>query len=774
MVTRVLSFLGAATLLMAAAAPAPARVTDDQVVRAINRGKEWLISQQQGDGSFHQNRGDSCLAFMTLAYMGMHPNRTVMSKALDYHMNLDPDVDFDGGAGSHNARGYTLPIRLMGLSYVHNKLLGKKRDRLRRRMYEDVERLRFGQATTGGWRYALEPNNDWDFSNSQFPILAFREANLVGIEVPPEPLFKARELYYAEQNQDGGYHYQTGDKSYGSMTAAGLASLYIIQDLLEPGSGCPCRGGHSPRTTSETDRRIDRALQWLSENFQGAANPQADGTPGSGRTHYWLYCVERVGIAAGYKYFGRHDWYAEGADFLVRSQGGAGNWSGKHGTMVDTCFSLLFLYKGRAPVLFNKVRFDGLWNQHRRDINNLTRYIERIKEQPFHWQIMELQAPLEELHEAPILYITAESVPNWGEPEKQKLRAFTDTGGTVLFEASCGNSEVKRWFRDFARDLWPEWRMKPLGPEHGVYTDPYPLKKRPELLGINDGMRTSVIFAIDDISCPWHTKAYASRAYLFQWGINLLAYATDRAELKQMRAKLSEREDIGMGRYGGPVRAGPKTSLRVARVRHSGNWEVNANYGGLRKLAEHVRNQVGVTVEVNEPSGKPYTTGGVAPADLSGYDAAYITGSEEFAFTSEEQAALKQYVDGGGFLLLEAAHGAPEFDQSFQTLAKAMGWEVRLLPTTHGLVTGRMDRALGYNMASDVAFRKALRFIRAGRRYAEFLGVFKDGRMVGVYSPLDIVFSSTPYEAYMCHGYRPPDARAAATNLMLYLTTRGQ
>ncbi len=744
-----------------------AAVTDDEVQRAIQRGKEYLISLQQPNGSFGEGKhgyGESCLIFMTLAYMGMHPNHPVMSKAVDFHLNLNPDTDMGG------RQGYALPMRVMGLSYVHNKFLesGSQRGIVRRKMYEDITRFKIGQATNGGWRYKLEPTDNWDFSVTQWPILAMREANIVGIEVPPEPLFRARELYYEKQNDDGGWDYQNG-QSRGAMTAAGMASLQIIADILEPGSGCPCQGGRSRQSKSSSERRIDRALEWLSRNFQADSPPHG----GHADTLYWLYCVERVGIAAGYKYFGQHNWYAAGAEYIVRKQGGNGSWSGKWGNQVGTCFALLFLYKGRGAVLFNKVRFDGEWNNHRRDINNLVRYIERDQERPFHWQIVELRAPLEELHEAPILYITAETVPAWGDAEKQKLRAFTDTGGTILFEASCGNPPVKRWFQDFAREVWPEWRLKPLGPDHGSYTDPWPLTRRPEVLGIHDGMRTAVFFALDDISCPWHTSALASRLYMFQWGINLLRYATDRAELHKMRAKLSVREDLASTKFASPVNPGPKSSVRIARVRHDGNWEVNANYGGLRKLVDAIRERAAVRLEVTEPNRKPFTEGGVAPADLAGYDAAYITGSRAFAFGPAEQQALKGYVDGGGFLWFEAAGGSPEFDRSLQKLAGDMRWQVKLLPTTHPLVTGRMGQALGYNLSADVDFRKALRFIRAARHYAEFMGVYENDRLIGVYSPLDVAFSATPYEAYKCKGYRPPDARAVATNVVLFLTTRG-
>jgi hypothetical protein len=759
-----------AVVVALASLPAtPARaVTDAEVLKAIEAGRAHLLGLAKPDGSFGGSGGDvagaggvSAVVFMTLAYMGEHPNRPAMSKGLDYLLNLDADQGFG------TRQGYCVPIRIMGFSYIHNKLLGDKRAAVRQKMQEDVLRLTVGQAINGGWRYALKGGNDYDFSVSQWPILAFREANLVGIEFPTDSLRKARELYYKLQHQDGGWHYQDKPVSYGSMSAAGAASLFIINDVLDPSSGCPCNAGRSRPPDAENEKHLDRALDWMSKNYTSAENPKSDGQPGRGRTLYWLYCAERVGIASGYKYFGNHNWYKEGVESLLKD-GKSGTW----GDTVNTCFALLFLYKGRAPVLFNKLKFDGIWNAHRRDLANLTSYIERAKEQQFHWQIVELKAPLEELHEAPILYITAESAPKWDEDPaaQKKLRQFTDTGGTILFEASCGNTGIRKWFQDFAKKVWPEWNLKPLGSDHGVFTFPTPLKQRPEILGIDDGIRTSVFFALDDISCFWQTRAVTSKDYLFKWGINLYTYATDSAPL---RAKLAGAEPK-TNRYAQPVKAGPQTTLKIARVKHGGDWSTGFNYGGFQKLAAAVKQKAGITLAVKETPQSNVKDIGVAPSALAGYTAAYITGANAITFTAEEKQALKDYVSKGGFLWFEGSCGSSAFEASLRQLAGELGWTLKLLPKEHGLTTGRLDPGLGYNLASGVEFRAGFRKARLGRNFAEFYGVFDGEKMIGVYSPLDVVFAATDYEAFNCRGYKPDDAAAVMTNLAVYMSTLKQ
>ena len=60
---------------------------------------------------------------------------------------------------------------------------------------------------------------------------------------------------------------------------------------------------------------------------------------------YFLWSVERVGVLYGHDKIGGVDWYALGADLLVRAQGQRGEWSAGAGVDVDTAFAVLFLCK---------------------------------------------------------------------------------------------------------------------------------------------------------------------------------------------------------------------------------------------------------------------------------------------------------------------------------------------------------------------------------------------------------------------------------------------
>jgi hypothetical protein len=759
--------------------PTPDEVTDEHVTRALEKGKKYLLGLQNPDGSFsHSVQWKNCytaLVLMTLAYMGEHPNRPYMREGINYLINLDANRAFGG------KEGYAVPVRVMALAYLYRHLTTEQRARARQVMTSDLNRIIRGQSGTGGWRYRFD-RSDQDFSATQWVLLAMYEAGRVGIEFPKEPLLKALKYYHRGQQADGGWPYQIGGPSYGAMTAAGLASLRIIEDLAYPASGCPCRRHRSQGGATENERRIAAALDWLSRHFAATVHPKWPFTSTNfDEVYYWLYCVERVGIACGYKHFGPHNWYREGAAFLLGKQQddgswlqiepsrreGVTNWAG--GRVPDTCFAMLFLYKGRAPVLFNKLRFRGVWNPHRTDLANLTRYIQRAKEQLFHWQIVDLAAPIEEFHDAPILFISSESSPRFTSDEKAKLRRFTDTGGTILLEASCGNLRVRRWARELIENVWPEWPLEPLGAEHPVYTEPYPLKQRPELLGIDDGMRVIVYYASDDISCPWHMRALLSKEYLFRWGINLFTVATDQAPL---RAKLADRGVAPADRYPETPKPGPRKELALARLKTTGDWHVGANYAPFRGLADHLKETCDLALAVTEPSETPVTRGGVKAANLAGADVAYLVGTEAFDLSAPERKALKTWLAGGKFLLAEAAAGSKDFDTAFRALAEACGWDLRPLPADHPIMTGAMGEAAGHDLTSGVRFRRVLRIPRANEDRADLVGVWAGEALVGIYSPLDLAFSMNPYEAWNLRGYEPPDARAVMTNLLVYVSTQ--
>src|SRR5438045_7048139 len=87
------------------------------------------------------------------------------------------------------------------------------------------------------------------------------------------------------------------------------------------------------------------------------------------------------------------------------------------------------------------------WNQRPRDVANLASWAAARMERDLNWQIVNLTASPEDLHDAPILFIAgSESIP-LDDPSVDKLRAFVQQGGLVLGNGDCGKEIFNKSFR---------------------------------------------------------------------------------------------------------------------------------------------------------------------------------------------------------------------------------------------------------------------------------------------------------------------------------------
>src|SRR5207244_2278115 len=126
---------------------------------------------------------------------------------------------------------------------------------------------------------------------------------------------------------------------------------------------------------------------------------------------YYLYGLERAGRLTGQRFFGQHDWYREGAEELVHDQDQLqGFWVGQafeNSKVVATSFALLFLSKGRAPVLINKLVHapKGDWNNDADDVRNLVNVVSRDWKHLVTWQVVDPNvASVQDMLQAPILF----------------------------------------------------------------------------------------------------------------------------------------------------------------------------------------------------------------------------------------------------------------------------------------------------------------------------------------------------------------------------------
>jgi len=198
-----------------------------------------------------------------------------------------------------------------------------------------------------------------DNSNTQYAALGLRACYDAGILIPEETITLAvkwlNESAHAVEGGDKvganavgtgpgetpgkpqgwGYKGANEGEPYGSMTAGATGALTIYDYMM--------------KKEWKRDPIVKNGMAWLGSHFAVANNPGKGGE----WLRYYLYGVERAGVLYGTDKMGTHDWYAEGAKFLVDTQAANGSWNGRELTW-DTCFAILFLKKATKPLVVSK------------------------------------------------------------------------------------------------------------------------------------------------------------------------------------------------------------------------------------------------------------------------------------------------------------------------------------------------------------------------------------------------------------------------------------
>src|SRR5262249_49532658 len=207
------------------------------------------------------------------------------------------------------------------------------------------------------------------------------------------------------------------------------------------------------------------------------------------------------------RFIGQHDWYREGARMLVNTERLEGGWPADyefvhlHDLNVSTSFSLMFLSKGRWPVVVAHLKYGSTpdWNRRRSAVFNLMSYVEKAWDRNLTFQIVDVAAAtVDDLLEAPVVYLSGREAPRFTADEKQKLRGYVERGGFIFAVRCCGGSAFDEGFRSLMSELFPDpdTKLQPLPPEHPVWYMEEQVEPHyfPGLWGVDLGCRTGVGF----------------------------------------------------------------------------------------------------------------------------------------------------------------------------------------------------------------------------------------------------------------------------------------
>lgn len=627
----------------------------------------------------------------------------------------------------------------------------------------------------GGWSYGNRMNGRPDESNSQFALLALNEAELRGIPVRREVWERAVTYWTKRQRKDGSWSYSSNPNGKGSMTCAGISSLIIAKRNLEMGDASIGLNGRVQCCgAQQDDDAISRGLEWMGRNFSAKHNPSSQ--PGIQRTYlfYYLYGLERIGRLSGRRFIGEHDWYREGADFLIDDQNLKGEWKGMHDTHITTAMALLFLAKGQRPVVISKLTHEPAndWNHHRQDIGNLTRYIERRWKKPMTWQVIDHSAAtVEDLLQSPVLFLSGRDGLKLDDAEKKSLQEYVQQGGFIFAEACCnGGKGFDRDFRALMAELFPDNPLRLLPPDHPVWyaEQRVPANYLRPLYGIDSCCRTSVVYCPSNLGCFWElsrgqglqyeAKVQKEMEAMLAIGSNVVAYATNR----QLRDKLDVPQPVIDESGKNKILRG---TLRVAKLQHTGGSDDAP--AALANLLRAAGNHLQIRVDPSRillPATEP---------KLPDFPALFVHGRNNFKWSENERAAIKEFIENGGVIFGDSICASKEFAQAFEREIKGAFPQARWqrIPPQHPMFG---DTFGGFDL-SQIKLRQSPKQSANGAMRSQidtvtpFLeGIEIDGRFVVIFSPNDISCALESNASSDCLGYPSGDAARLGVNILLY------
>lgn len=240
------------------------------------------------------------------------------------------------------------------------------------------ERTDLGRAfdDAGGWSGSADPaNKSVDVGGTYLALLGLESAARAGLKVSPDVFSDALSLLLGWQAPKGpttslrlnevrgaertewtvaakargyGFAGSLSDEPRGNETAGAALGLTICHDFLQGHDEYP------PERQRKTREAIQDALAWMQTNFSVTKCPSKERSSAERKDtaelyhHEWLQAMARLCIHLRMRFLGSHDWYKEGAEFLLGKQAADGSWGV---IWWEHCYALLFLMRASIPSL---------------------------------------------------------------------------------------------------------------------------------------------------------------------------------------------------------------------------------------------------------------------------------------------------------------------------------------------------------------------------------------------------------------------------------------
>ena len=760
----------------------------EKVRKAIDRAVKFLRDQEKG-GDWEKDvlyngvtkGGMSALATLALLYAGVPPEDKIIQDSLKFLRKLEPE-----------AAGRTYVVALQTMVYA---LANQPEDK--ERIQRCVDWLIAARLVRGGrlsgWTYSKAGGgNPADNSNTQYAVLGLHEGFQAGAKVDAGIWEEIYALYLnsmIKQGDAGGWAYRTGmSPPTMTMTTAGVCGLLIADMDLKASKlkGAPNCGGND--CGEAEDEAVNLALKWIGRHMPGRPVDisQLD------HTYYCLYGIERTGRFSGQRFLGEKDWYRIGCEYFVGNRGGGGPVQNNDGSFVGngadtvpiigTSFALLFLAKGRTPVLISKMVHDPEedWHRNRSDARNLTNFCsnELFKHTPLAWQVFDarragdldtrLDQLTAELLQSPIAYVSGKKPPplqggGGKAPARLPRQRRLPPGRGVLrqprLRQGLPRPDQRTHLQQAGRSQAAEAAREPPG-----------LHRQRQVRG-----------GPQQIPAVGHRERLQNHRHLQPARLVLLVG-------RQLRPRRQGEGNLRAGRQHRRLRHRPGTAAAAAdangggqgRDREEGAARLPESRTGaasrrpaagaqampnlmteMRKLGVDVALQT-QELALNHP-------------DLTDFRFLYMHGRHDFSLGDQELKNLRFHLESGGLLFADACCGSKQFDTGFRKMIKGLWPDKELEPIPgkdelfskelngEAITTVQCRREGADGKPASTDFRTVAPALE---------GIKHNGRWVVIYSKYDIGCALEKHQSTDCLGHDHASAVRLGKAAVLYAMRR--
>ncbi|HNX35272.1 MAG TPA: DUF4159 domain-containing protein [Kiritimatiellia bacterium] len=408
------------------------------------------------------------------------------------------------------------------------------------------------------------------------------------------------------------------------------------------------------------------------------------------------------------------------------------------------------------------------WNMVPADCQSLLQFSYRHLNMDYKVESTSLKGFAATPAEIPVLYFSGGRSLNFTDSDREALRRYLLAGGMVWFDSVVGSPYFYKSALTELRLLLPEAQIRRLPEDHPVFhmvDDTVKLRTKtksdvtPVLDGVYIGSRVAAVVSPYGLGAGWDNAApdlikmadYYDHPSAVRLGLNLIAYAMGYFRVGQSHAKAQVYSDEDALPNSDPV--------TFAQVRTSGVW--NTEPGGANNLLRFMKKNLSVKANYLTRTVK------LDIDPLSDFSFLYLSGISDFMFEEPEVSALRGYLLGGGFLIVDNSLGLDEFGKAVYREMKRVLPDASFekIPPDHAVFQQgpfKMDTAR-FTLSARAKYPTLTSPVLEGLKGSDRINV--------IYSPFDMAAGWQGDDHPLAYGYETGDALRLGANLITYCLT---